>query len=394
MFKIAGINSFNNLSTGTIMVHSLEYASRNGFECKSFYGRSKNSQNNSVFIGESKVLNKFIDFNVALIGKPGHLHVGATKRLIRYLDEFQPDLVHFQNLHGNYLNFPLILSYLLDRKIPTVATLHDCWDFTGHCAHYPNCCSRWQKGCGGCPDLHRYSRSLFFDNTFALLREKQSLFSALGTTFISPSKWMMSQFKKSVLSSNPLVLIPNGIDLTVFKNSPRIIGNKISLLGVAHPWSNEKGLDIFNRLADTLDLTRFEVKLVGVDSTLRGRLNPKIVAIGLVPTKTEIAQIYSSSDIFLNPTKFDTFPTVNLEAMASGIPVFAFDSGGAAEVITPETGKVFTAGDFDGMFSAIENYSRNSFSRNRIIEEASKYSEEIQLQHYLDLYRSLILRNH
>ena len=124
--KIAGINSFNNLSTGSIMVRSLEFAKQQGFDCKSFYGRSKNDENDSVFFGENRIINKLIDFRVALEGNPGHLHTVATKKLIKYLDAFKPDIVHFQNIHGNYIDFPLLFRYLISHKIKVVATLHDC----------------------------------------------------------------------------------------------------------------------------------------------------------------------------------------------------------------------------------------------------------------------------
>jgi len=372
------------------MVRSLEFAKQQGFDCKSFYGRSKNDENDSVFFGENRIINKLIDFRVALEGNPGHLHTVATKKLIKYLDAFKPDIVHFQNIHGNYIDFPLLFRYLISHKIKVVATLHDCWTFTGHCAHYPESCSRWQTGCGDCPDIHRYMRSLFFDHTQFLLKEKKDLFLESKTVFIAPSKWILGQFKQSELSSCPVFLIPNGIETSVFNLAPQRLGDKIRILGVAHPWSNEKGLDVFNRLARSLDPDLFEIVLVGVDSTLCGEVASSIKTFGLIRSKKELADLYASSDLFINPTQFDTFPTVNLEAMASGIPLFVFDVGGAAEVVTSKTGLVFKKGDVEGLLAAIQSYKRNTYSREQIIAESQKYSEQVQFQSYVDLYRSLL----
>lgn len=390
MVKLAGINTFNNFSTGTAMVNSLKYAEERGFDCRSFYGRCRNQSNNSIFFGEPKIINKIIDFNVALCGSPGHGHKSSTRKLIELLDDFQPDLIHFQNLHGNYLDFPLLLHYVITHHIPTVATLHDCWYFTGRCAHYPLNCQHWKTGCGNCPDIHRYMRSLLFDKSESLLEEKRRLFSQAQTTFIAPSTWMLKQFKDSLLSSNPVLLINNGIDLAPFNASVPNRHQKICLLGVAHPWSNEKGLDVFNRLADALDPNFYQIVLVGCDPLHSKTINPKIKQIGVVSSKRELASLYASSDLFVNPTKFDTFPTTNIEAMASGVPIFAFDSGGAAEVIKAATGLAFPSGDFEGLLNAIKVFKRGSYNREEIIAESQKYSELTQFDRYFSLYNKLV----
>lgn len=49
--------------------------------------------------------------------------------------------------------------------------------------------------------------------------------------------------------------------------------------------------------------------------------------------KRQLTAIYSSADVFFNPTREDNFPTVNLEAEACGTPVVTFQTGGCAETI-------------------------------------------------------------
>ena len=49
--------------------------------------------------------------------------------------------------------------------------------------------------------------------------------------------------------------------------------------------------------------------------------------------KKQLVAIYSSADVFFNPTKEDNYPTVNLEAEACGTPVVTFPTGGCVETI-------------------------------------------------------------
>ena len=52
----------------------------------------------------------------------------------------------------SFFDLSTLFGYLKKHRIPTVWTLHDCWAFTGHCAHYMmNGCERWRTGCGDCP---------------------------------------------------------------------------------------------------------------------------------------------------------------------------------------------------------------------------------------------------
>lgn len=51
----------------------------------------------------------------------------ATRRLLRELDRINPDAVILRNLHGNYINLPVLLRYLAKKDIVTIPVMHDCW---------------------------------------------------------------------------------------------------------------------------------------------------------------------------------------------------------------------------------------------------------------------------
>ncbi|MBR5971925.1 MAG: glycosyltransferase [Paludibacteraceae bacterium] len=48
--------------------------------------------------------------------------------------------------------------------------------------------------------------------------------------------------------------------------------------------------------------------------------------------------LFQASDIFVNPTLADNFPTVNIEALGAGLPVVTFKTGGSAECIDETSG--------------------------------------------------------
>ena len=71
----------------------------------------------------------------------------ATQKLVEKIKEIQPDVIQIHNLHGYYLNYPVLFKYLNCINVPIVMTLHDCWSFTGHCVHFVIAgCEKWKTG--------------------------------------------------------------------------------------------------------------------------------------------------------------------------------------------------------------------------------------------------------
>jgi glycosyltransferase involved in cell wall biosynthesis len=66
---------------------------------------------------------------------------------------------------------------------------------------------------------------------------------------------------------------------------------------------------------------------------------PDVTWLGLLPRK-ELARVYASADVFVFPSRHETFGLVMLEAMACGTPVAAFPVDGPFEVLTTSTGDV------------------------------------------------------
>ena len=176
---------------------------------------------------------------------------------------------------------------------------------------------------------------------------------------ITPSHWLEGLVKQSFLKGYEVEVRHNEIDRTVFK--PTLsdfrerygIGDRFMILGVASPWTERKGLNDFIRLANELDVNRFAIVLVGLSKKQIESLTEGIVGLECTDSPQQLAEIYSSADVFFNPTVEDNFPTVNLEAEACGIPVISYDTGGCRETIHDERSLVVT--DIQDAFDKIES---------------------------------------
>jgi glycosyltransferase involved in cell wall biosynthesis len=68
-----------------------------------------------------------------------------------------------------------------------------------------------------------------------------------------------------------------------------------------------------------------------LEGELRGRY-PNVHWLGVLP-RTELAQVYAAADVFVFPSKNETFGLVMLEAMACGVPVAAYPVDGPLQVL-------------------------------------------------------------
>lgn len=297
-----------------------------------------------------------------------------TKRLIEQIKEIKPDVIHLHNIHGYYLNYKFLFEYLNSTDIPVVLTLHDCWNFTGHCTHfvYANC-EKWKSGCYDCSLIGLSNMSLI-DRTKYNYGLKMKLFSNNKNMYIVPvSNWLDDLVKQSFLKDKSIKVIHNGIDLNIFKPYPNGTSDKFKILGVSNIWNKNKGLNDFYKLRELLPLNEFEFFLVGLSQKQIKELPNGIRGIERTSNQHELAKIYSDADVLINPTYADTFPTVNLESMACGTPVITYRTGGAPESLSENTGIVVRQGDIKGLSAAIIKIKNNS--------DRSKFSLEVCRRH-------------
>lgn len=396
MPKLLQINSTANWgSTGKIAEQIGELAMAHGWASYIAYGRSSNkSKSHLIHIG-SKVGQAWHLIISRLFDMHGLGSRLATKRLIRKIEAIKPDIIHLHNIHGYYVNYKLLFEYLNSIDTPIVWTLHDCWSFTGHCAHFVEAgCNKWQHGCGNCELLARYPIALM-DNSRANHRIKQRLFTKANVTIVPVSNWLSDFVKNSFLSRKHRVVIHNGVNIDTFRPVDTLTDSKKNLIGVSSVWDNSKGLSDFYKLRSILATDTYNVTLVGLTKTQIENLPEGINGIERTNNVEELAQLYSRADAFINPTYADTFPTTNLEAMACGTPVITYKTGGSPESITPDTGIVVEQGDIEGLAQAIKTVCENGKDHYRAAcrQHALKHFDKTTcFEKYIELYDNILTK--
>ncbi|NCA98754.1 MAG: glycosyltransferase [Clostridia bacterium] len=326
----------------------------------------------------------------------------ATRRLLQVIEQYKPDLIHLQAIHGYYINIELLFNYLAEKKLPVVWTLHDCWSFTGHCAYYDySGCQKWRVQCEHCPSLRDYPISLLLDNSRRNYRDKKKLFTSLtDLTLVTPSHWLAGELAHSFQSQTRCVVIHNGINLETFqpvasdfRNRHQLTG-KFMILGVASVWDRRKGLNFFLELAQRLP-EECRIVLVGLSHKQLNQLPASITGLRKTDSVRQLAELYSTADVFVNPTLEDNYPTTNLEALSCGTPVITFQTGGSVESVDAQTGYIARQGDLADLLEKIlliKAQGKNHFAKACRDKAENEFNREDKYQQYIDLYQSLLTR--
>lgn len=329
---------------------------------------------------------------VRLTGLIGCFSALRTRRLIRRIKKFSPDIIHIHNIHSSFVNLRLLFRYIKKSGVRVIWTLHDCWGFTGKCAHFTAAgCDGWRRGCGGCPELREYP-SIRPDRSAYLLKKKKEWFDGVpDMTLVTPSEWLADLARESFLGKYPIRVIHNGVDTSVFLPTEGdfrerySVGERYLLLGVSLDWGERKGLGAFIELARRLG-DGYRVALVGVDASTPS-LPENVIAIERTSSREELAEIYTAADLFVNPTLEDTFPTVNLEALACGTPVLTYRTGGSAEMLTDSVGVSVERGDLDALEREVRRIcTERPFTASDCVARAAEFSAEARFAEYVALY--------
>ena len=331
-------------STGKIVADTCRRLRAQGHECAVAWGRIKiNSDNISTYRIGTK-----LDIYVHAIGtrlwdREGLGSKRATKKLLKWMDAYNPDVIWLHNLHGYYINFELLFAYIKSKKIKVYWTLHDCWSFTGHCTYFTIAnCEQWKTHCQNCTQTHRYPACYGKSHVYSNFERKKNAFTNVkDMTLITPSKWLRDLVKDSFLQEYPVVVQYNTIDHEIFKptasNFRQRYGleNKKIILGVASVWDERKGLNDFIKLAQMLD-EEYVIVLVGLTPKQIKKMPAGILGLERTNSWKELAEIYTAADVYVNLTYEDNYPTTNLEAQACGTPCITYRTGGSGESVPQE----------------------------------------------------------
>ncbi len=398
--RVFQLNTFCGVkSTGRIALEIAKLVEADGGECRIGYGVPElipEAERFAYRIG-SPVERKLHAAMRKLLDAEGYGSYFGTRALIHTLKSFQPDVIHLHNLHGCYLDLPLLFGYLRTAQVPIVWTLHDCWPFTGHCAYFDYCaCTKWKTQCHDCPQQRNYPICIGLDGSQRNYRMKKRLFSPLlSLTLVAPCEWMTEPLSESFLGDHPVRVIPNGVNLNVFHpvqsdlRTRYSLQNKRVVLAVASEWDERKGLRYLLKAAQEMgESYRFVV--IGLSEAQCSELPQNMLGLTHTADAQELAAWYTTADCFVNPTLEDNMPMVNLEALARGTPVVVFRTGGCPEAVTEACGTVVDKGDTAAFCQAVQTLCENKGAYTQAcIERAKRFDANATFRAYLALYKEL-----
>ncbi|MFC1706216.1 glycosyltransferase [Planctomycetota bacterium] len=260
----------------------------------------------------------------------------AIDRLRCAVARLRPDVVNIHNLHG-VLNDPTVLGKL--GSLPRVWTLHDMWSCTGRCT-YSHDCEKYVSGCDAeCPTPREYP-ALAPHRIALSWQRRQRMFEQLpAMVAVTPSRWLASVARRGLWNNHRVEVIPNGIDLSVFRPVSRIEARRA--FGIP-----ERGFVLMFAAADLRERRKGAAILIEALAGLSQRVRALILGSGKMDLPdhieaiqrsttdaTEIAQAYNAADLFVLPSLADNLPNVLIEAIACGTPCVTMPLGGMPEVV-------------------------------------------------------------
>ncbi len=400
--KVVQINAvYGIMSTGRNVRELEEYLESKGHESVTFYGGHPGNYGDNVHFMGSYLSHKLHAVTARLFADAGCGSNLATKKLLKFLSEYKPDIVHLNNLHGNFVNINILLKYLADNDIPTVVHLHDCFSFTGGCMHYTaNKCQQWQSDCKGCQHLLRGKDYIFRNKAERNLSRKAQLFQAIPHLAVcGVSQWIADEARKSPVFKNAKIIthVYNWIDIDVFKpqgcevdKEIRLrygIGNRRMILGVASGWGHGKGLEDFIELSKLLSADQVIVLVGKMPDGLSLPYN--IIHIGATDRMSELAKLYSAADVFVHLSREETFGKVIAEALACGTPAVVYNSTAMPEIVDEATGRVVEPGNVESVLSSISELT--SSNRAKLCRHRAEclFAKEQNCQRQLDVYHNI-----
>lgn len=398
--KVLQINTvYKEKSTGRTCFEVNRALEDKGYQGYVAYGRGKHVDKNTYRIG-TEFEYYFHNIMARITGLQGYFSFFATKRLINYIKRVSPDIIHLRNLHAYYLNLPLLFKYLKHADIPIVLNLHDCWAFTGKCAHYTDIqCFKWKSKCYNCPVIRNYPKSYFFDNTKKLYSDKKKWFSELNSlVVVGVSKWTAQQGKMSFLSNRNILTIYNWINRDVFYprkeidlKDYQIDKSKFIILGVSSTWI--KGSPKYEDFIMLSKIIPSEMQIVLIGQSDSCNFPPNIKCIPFVKDINELAQLYSTASVYVHLSTEDTFGKVVAEALACGTPAIVYNSTALPELIEDGCGYIVKPRDVHGVLKSILTIKKNgkgAYINNCIKNVANNFDYSKNTKKLIQLYETVV----
>lgn len=376
-------------STGKIVYDLYTECRKDGYEAAVCYGRGKKIDEPNIVKFAFDAETYFHALMTRLTGFTGCYSFFSTRKLLRFIEEFKPHVVHIHEMHAYFVNLYPVIEYLKKKNIKTIWTFHCEFMYTGKCGHSYEC-ENWKSQCGKCPYIKDYPSSIFWDFTKLMFNEKKIMFKEFNNLIITaPSKWLADRVKQSFLGNKKLVVVHNGIDTeSIFyprnfdhlKEKHNITNEKIVIAVAPDLMSSQKGGRYVAKLAKRMKNDNVKFVFIGIIN-IEEKFDDNIIAIGRTNNQQELAEYYSMADVFVICSMRENFPTTCIESLACGTPICGFDTGGTKETAPWKLGTFVKYGDLDALKDAVvrtikegnlsvkcADYGKNVYSKRRMYE--------------------------
>ena len=325
----------------------------------------------------------------------------ASKNLLTQKILLDADIVHLHLIHNIFdLNYLPIMTKIK----PVVITLHDPYFLGAHCVHHFDCTS-WKTHCADC----RYLDELFWiknDCTALNFELKKEAIQNSNISAIVASKWMENKVKQSpIWKDKKIYRLPFGTDQRIFKPEEKVndIRKKLNIdeeqfiIMLRADQGSFKGLDIIKdalkKLPSNSKITIITVGEEGLLTEFDNKFN--IIDYGWIYEDEVLAELYQVCDIFLMPSKQETFGMMAVEAMSCGKTVLAINGEGTSlpEVInSPECGLAVDKKDFAKELKRLISNPKELKARGEksLKYARENYSQEKYITRMIDIYKEIM----
>ena len=385
-------------STGKITYDLYTQCKDDGHEAVVCYGRGAKLKEPDVYKFGLDWETNVHALLTRLTGVNGCWSFFSTRRLLRFMDQFKPDVVHLHEPHAYFVNLQPLYDYFAKRNIPLVYTFHCEYAYTGKCG-YAYDCEQWKTGCGNCPQVREYPASFFFDFTKQMFRRKQAQWENLKKVVITtPSGWLADRVRCSFLKDRDIRVVYNGVDTkNVFyrrdtkslREAHGLTDEKIVLTVAPKLMGERKGGRWVVQLARQMKDENIKFIMVGIED-MSQKFPDNVIPIARTANQHKLAEYYSMADCFVICSDKETFSMTCAESLCCGTPIAGFCSG-APETVFLEPHAVFGAyGDLDELEKNVKLQLNAAFDRDKLAKEMQQlYSRDSMYENFMNIYKEL-----
>lgn len=324
--------------------------------------------------------------------------VEARKKIKPVLEDFQPDVVHLNNI--NYQITPSVIYEIrkaaakLKRHIPIVYTAHDYqWVCPNHMMLIPATgavCFRCEGGrytsCIKNKCIHNSFLKSLIGALESMLYHKLKTYGKVDS-IICPSRFMQNKLATDQVLADKLRIMYNFIDNTSYPGAVK--KDYVIYFG---RYSEEKGVRTLLQVCGSLkDIPFIFAGSGALESEIGAYEN--VTNVGFTAGQ-ELQRLIAEARVSVFPSEcFENCPFAVMESQFYGTPVIAADIGGVPELLEDGiTGELFQPGNAEDLKSRILRLWNDADELNRYTENCRNVQSSTVAEYcdrLLELYRNL-----